>query len=78
MSQYETIISAMLNNKNKVWWTAADFQQGEYFVGYEATARMSELKTKYLGLFSEKKIGRFRALSINPEYDLKEFEYLMK
>ena len=62
MSQYETIISAMLNNKNKVWWTAADFQQGEYFVGYEATARMSELKTKYLGLFSEKKIGRFRAL----------------
>lgn len=78
MSQYEIILKAMLNNKNKVWWTASDFQQGENFVGYEATARMSELKTKYLGLFNEKKIGRFRALSINPEYDLKEFEYLMK
>ena len=36
------------------------------------------VKTKYLGLFNEKKIGRFRALSINPEYDLKKFEYLMK
>ena len=78
MSQYEIILKAMLNNKNKVWWTASDFQQGDHFVGYEATARMSELKQKYLGLFNEKKIGRFRALSINPEYDLKEFEYLMK
>ena len=73
MKQYEIILNAMLENPTK-WFTAKDFQQDPYFVGYEATARMSELKTRYIGLFDEKKIGRFRALSLNIEVynELKE------
>ena len=66
MKQYQIILNAMLDHPD-VWWTAKDFQQGEYFVGYEATARMSELKTRYIDLFEEKKIGRFRALKINKQ-----------
>ena len=73
MKQYEIILNAMLENPTK-WFTAKDFQQEPYFVGYEATARMSELKTRYIGLFNEKKIGRFRALSLNTKVynELKE------
>ena len=33
----------MIDNRLKKWWNAKDFQQGKYFVGYEASARMSEL-----------------------------------
>ena len=60
---------AMLNNKDKTTWTAKDFQYGEYFVGYEATARMSDLMRKYPSLFIIGKDGRFRTLSINWEQD---------
>ena len=37
-------------------WTAKDFQRGEYFVGYEASSRMSELKKIYPELFQTEKI----------------------
>lgn len=65
-SQMNTILKAMLysKNKNKVWF-ASDFQQGKYFVGYEASARMSDLKRKYPELFIEVRVDRFRGLSIN-------------
>ena len=32
MKQYDIILSAMLNNKDKIFWTAKDFQNGKYFV----------------------------------------------
>ena len=64
-TQYEIILGAMLTNKNKSQWTAKDFQSGEYFVGYEASARMSELKKMYPELFITGKEGRFRTLSID-------------
>lgn len=32
MKQYDIILSAMLNNKDKKIWTAKDFQNGKYFV----------------------------------------------
>ena len=48
-------------------WTAKDFQYGDNFVGYEASARMSELVNMYPTLFIISKIGRFRALEINWE-----------
>ena len=46
----------MLSNKNKDNWTAKEFQNGEHFVGYEATARMSELLNKYPNLIKVGKI----------------------
>lgn len=67
LTQCDIILKAMLENRGKNNWTAKDFQQGEYFVGYEATARMSDLTRMYPDLFIIGKDGRFRTLSINWE-----------
>lgn len=69
MKQYDIILKAMINNPNKKRWTAKDFQQGEYFVGYEASPRMSELKKMYPDLFITGRDGRFRTLAINWDYE---------
>lgn len=65
MKQCDIILKAMLENKWKKEWTAKDFQFGKYFVGYEATARMSDLLRMYPELVIAGKDGRFRTLSIN-------------
>ena len=65
LSQCDTILKAMLENSNKRVWTAKDFQRGKYFVGYEATARMSDLLRLHPDIFIVGKIDRFRTLSIN-------------
>ena len=67
MKQEEMILKAMLENPTKEVWDARDFQRGAYFVGYEATARMSELARKYPSLIKVGKDGRYRTLSINWE-----------
>ena len=54
----------MLENKEKEIWLAKDFQRGQWFIGYEATARMSDLARMYPELFIIGKEGRFRTLSI--------------
>lgn len=64
MRQVDVILKAMLENNDKEW-TAKDFQNGKYFVGYEASARMSDLVKMYPDLFIVNKIGRFRSLQIN-------------
>lgn len=65
MRQYDIILKAMLQEDKK--WIASDFQSGKNFVGYEASARMSELVKMYPDLFIVSKVGRFRALEINWE-----------
>lgn len=65
LTQCDVILKAMLENKDKEKWTAKDFQSGKYFVGYEASARMSDLARLYPELFIAGKDGRFRTLSIN-------------
>ena len=67
LTQCDIILIAMLENKDRKVWTAKDFQSGDYFVGYEATARMSDLIRIYPDLFIVGKDGRFRTLSINWE-----------
>ena len=79
MTQANKILKAMINNPGKKYWTAKDFQSGEHFVGYEATARMSELINKHPKLFISGKDGRYRTLRIdwNREKEIKEIkEYL--
>lgn len=66
MKQCDIILTAMLKNMG-TWFKATDFQSGEYFVGYEATARMSDLLRMYPYLFLVLKDGRFRTMAINPE-----------
>lgn len=76
MTQYDIILKAMLTNKNKIMWTAKDFQKEPYFVGYEASARMSELAKMYPDLIITGKDGRFRTLSIN--WECKDIETYLK
>lgn len=76
LSQMDTILYAMLQNKKRIWWSAKDFQNGKYFVGYEATARISELVDKYEDLIKVGKDGRFRIISIN--WDSKDLQDQLK
>ena len=76
MSQYSVILKAMINNRDKKTWTAKDFQKAPYFVGYEATARMSELYNTYPELFKKGLDGRFRTLEIN--WECPDIKYFIK
>ena len=80
MTQHNRILKAMLDNPNKKYWTAKDFQSGKYFVGYEATARMSELLNKHSNIIIPGKEGRFRTLSIdwNKEKEIKEIKEFLE
>ena len=60
LTQCDVILKAMLENKGKKVWTAKDFQSGKYFVGYEASARMSDLVRLHPDIFIIGKDGRFR------------------
>lgn len=74
MKQYNTILKAMFENKDKESWKATDFMQGEYFVGYEASARMSELAKLHSDILIVGKEGRYRTLSVNWEKEKEIFE----
>lgn len=65
MTQYQRVVKIMLDNPNKVIWYAKDFQSGEFFIGYEASARMSEAKEIYKDILISGKDGRYRTLSID-------------
>lgn len=76
MTQCEVILTAMLENKDKEIWIASDFQSGKYFVGYEASARMSDLIRLHPKVFVIGKKNRFRTLKIN--WEAKETQELLK
>lgn len=76
MTQCEIILTAMLKNKDKKEWIASDFQSGKYFVGYEASARMSELIKLHPTVFITGKKKRFRTLKIN--WEAEETQELIK
>lgn len=68
-SQCTKILNKMLSKEgNFRTWYAKDFV---YLVGYEATARLSDLKKRYPKLFYEVKNGKFRGLKINWEQEEK-------
>ena len=77
LTQCDVILKAMLENKDKNIWTAKDFQSGKHFVGYEASARMSDLTRLHPDLFIIGKEGRFRTLSVNWGQE-KEIDELLK
>lgn len=54
----------------KEWYLPQDFMrpyQGELFVGYEASARLSELGSKYKDLIESKRDGKYVARRIRWE-----------
>lgn len=72
-TQHTMILRAMLTNKWKKVWTAKDFQRPPFFIGYSASARMSELMKMYPDLFIVGKQEKFRTLSINWSNVTKDF-----
>lgn len=80
MKQKEKILKIMLNNPQKKVWYAKDFQSGDWFIGYEATARMSEIADLYSNIVNVGQDGRFRTLSVNweNEKDIKELKELLE
>ena len=68
LTQCEFILKTMYDNRDKKRiWYAKDFQHGEHFVGYEASARMSDLVRMFPDIFIVAKDGRFRTLELNLE-----------
>lgn len=67
MKQCDIILKAMLTRKDVKWWYAKDFQHEPYFVGYEASPRMSELTMMYPDILISERDGRFRTLRVNWE-----------
>ena len=74
VSQCLKILRIMLENKDHKVWKASDFQSGEFFIGYEATARMSDLMRVYPEIFIVGKDGRFRTLELNWENINEDFK----
>lgn len=66
LTQCEKMLRIMYENygEKKVWY-GKDFQHEPYFIGYEATARMSDLLRMYPNIFYVRKDGRFRTLELN-------------
>lgn len=74
ISQWLKMLRIMLEHKEHKVWKASDFQEGEFFIGYEATARMSELLKIYPDKFIIGKDGRYRTLEVNWERIDEEFK----
>lgn len=78
LTQCEKILKAMIDNPKVKSWKASDFQSGKYFVGYEASARMSDLIRKYPFLFKVDRVGRFRTLEMDFKHNKKLIKQMKK
>lgn len=71
MTQHEKILALMRAYPDKEWWRASDFQKpdlpGHLFVGYEATARISELSKMSPRVVDVEREGRFRLIRLHRE-----------
>lgn len=62
LTSHQKIVAIMANNKNQEWFFAKDIinqGEGDYYVGYEATARMSELVRKFPDMFESQGVGKY-------------------
>ena len=80
MKQVNKVMKAMLDNPNKKVWYAKDFQYGENFIGYEASARMSDVLRIYPDIVKVGKDGRFRTLEIDwsKEKEIKDIKEIIE
>lgn len=60
LSQHQKIVATMCQSHSKEWWLPHEFMQpGEFFVGYEASARLSELQSQYPQMFDSERYGKY-------------------
>lgn len=60
----------MLGAPSKIWFLPQDFMQsqlGDKFVGYEASARLSELASKYPEMIESRRNGKYIARRLKVE-----------
>lgn len=70
LTQQQKIVATMCKRPDKQWWLAVDFMQpgmGDLAVGYEATARLTELVNENPEMFEVQRQGRFRAVRLKFE-----------
>lgn len=67
-TQVQKILNYMRKRTDKEWFYAPDFQEpgmpAEYFVGYEASARISDLVRLHPELVEVKKEGKYRFIRL--------------
>lgn len=71
LTSHQKIVAIMANNREKEWWYAKDIinlGEGDYYVGYEATARMSELVRKFPDMFESQGDGKYIKRRVRWEY----------
>lgn len=62
LTQQERIVAIMCINKEQKWWKPHEIMNtgsGEFFIGYEASARLSELAREYPEMIDSKREGKF-------------------
>lgn len=60
LTQQQKIVAEMCTAHIKQWWLPSDFMKGgEFFVGYEASARLSELARQYPEMFESRRAGKY-------------------
>lgn len=62
LTQQQKIVAMMCKNDTKMWWLPTDFMRseaGEFFVGYEASARLSELQRENPQMFESRRAGKY-------------------
>lgn len=69
MTQYQKILKVMIRGGDR-WYFPQDFMQknlGPCFVGYEASARLSELAKKYPDVFISERDGKYMKRRLDRE-----------
>jgi len=63
VKQIEKIFALMcFNRRKRKWWYPPHFMSeslGQFFVGYEASARLSELASKYPSMVESRKVDKY-------------------
>ena len=67
-SQSLKVLRLMARYPNREWWKAVDWQQPntprDCWIGYEATARMSDILREYPQVVVSKRDGKYRLLAL--------------
>lgn len=63
LTQHQKIVAKMCRYPARIWWLPPDFMRAdpEFFVGYEASARLSELQREYPNAFESRREGKYLA-----------------
>lgn len=63
LTQHQKIVAKMAKYTARIWWLPPDFMRNdpEFFVGYEASARLSELQREHPNAFESVKDGKYLA-----------------